>query len=150
MAPPPSKLGLVRKIGIVKIAGPKAKARSQGTFEIELALAKPIGVPKKFCLLDVAALSHGVHVTVLDLTHVECPTRVPTFDNLGDNSLLDVRETTSPKRVGGKRASPPPSAPGEFLCFSFALSPRALMTDLQLLPSLRLRSICHWRIWTKT
>jgi hypothetical protein len=40
--------------------------------EIELALAKPVRVSKKFCLLDVAALSHGLHATGLTVTHVEC------------------------------------------------------------------------------
>jgi hypothetical protein len=87
---------------------------------------------------------------VLSVTRVERASQVPAFDNLSDDSSLDVHEIPSPKRVGGKHASPPPSVPGVFLCSRFALSPRALMTVLQMLPSLRLHSICHWRIWMKT
>jgi hypothetical protein len=38
--------------------------------------------------------------------------QVLAFDNLDDDSSSDVRETPSPKKVGGKRASPPPSTSG--------------------------------------
>jgi hypothetical protein len=43
------------------------------------------------------------------------------FDNLGGDSLLDVRKTTSSERMKEKRASPPPLVSGEFLLFSFVL-----------------------------
>jgi hypothetical protein len=48
---------------------------------IELALAKPIGVSKKFCLLDVAASSHA-RAAGATMTHTS---RVPAFDNLGND-----------------------------------------------------------------
>jgi hypothetical protein len=54
-----------------------------------LALAKPIGVSKKFCLLDVAASSHARAVSAT-ATNIA---RVPAFDNLGNDSLPDVRKT---------------------------------------------------------
>jgi hypothetical protein len=100
-------------------------------------------VCKKFCLLDVAALSPGLHVVSLGMTRVELTAQVPAFDNLNDDSSPDVQETPSPKKDGGKRASSPPSTPGEFLCFSFALSSQALMIVLQMLPDLLLRFICR-------
>jgi hypothetical protein len=102
----------------------------QGTSEIELALVRLVGVSKMICLLDVAALSHGVHAMGLSMTHVEHAARVLALDNLGDDSLPDVCETISPKRVGGKHASPLPSTSSVFLCFNFALSSRALMVVL--------------------
>jgi hypothetical protein len=57
MVPPPPKAGPARKVGVLKIARPKAKSRPRCTSEIELALVKPFGVSKMFCLLDVAASS---------------------------------------------------------------------------------------------
>jgi hypothetical protein len=85
----------------VNIVHPKAKPRPQGTSEIELALAEPVGVSKKVCLFDVAALSHGVHTVVLGVTHVERTSRVPAFDNLGDDSSPDVHDIPPPKRLEG-------------------------------------------------
>jgi hypothetical protein len=80
----------------------------------------------------------------LTMTRVECASRVSAFDNLCNDSSPDIRETPLPKRVGAKRAYPPPSVSSEFLFCSFALSPRALMTVLQMLPGLRL-----WRTQMK-
>jgi hypothetical protein len=74
MAPPPSKRGPSRKISIVKMAQPKAKPGPQSTSEIELALAKPIGVSKKFRLLDGTTPSYGLNVGGLTMTHVGCTT----------------------------------------------------------------------------
>jgi hypothetical protein len=37
--------------------------------EIELALAKPVRISKKFCLLDVVAPSHGLHIAGLSAAH---------------------------------------------------------------------------------
>jgi hypothetical protein len=62
-APPSPKMGPAKKVGILKIAQPKVKHGPRGTSEIKLALAKPVGVSKKFYLLDVAALSPGPLVT---------------------------------------------------------------------------------------
>jgi hypothetical protein len=111
--------------------------------EIELALAKLVGVSKKFCLLVVMASSHGFHVAGVTVTHA---TRVPAFNNLGDDSLLDVCKTPSPARMVEKRASPPSLVSGKFLFFSFLLLPQALITALQILPSFHRRWIFHWRI----
>jgi hypothetical protein len=47
VVPPPSKTGPPRKISVVKVVHPRAKPGPQGTSEIELALAKPVGVSKK-------------------------------------------------------------------------------------------------------
>jgi hypothetical protein len=52
MAPP-------RKIDIVKMVRPRIKLGVQGTSEIELALAKMVGVSIFFCLLDASSSSHG-------------------------------------------------------------------------------------------
>jgi hypothetical protein len=53
MVPPPPKVGPAKKVGVLKISWTKARPGPQGTSDIELALVKPIGVSKKFCLLDV-------------------------------------------------------------------------------------------------
>jgi hypothetical protein len=102
VAPPPSESGLVKKVGVLKISWSKAKPGPQGMSEIELALAKPIGVSKKFCLLDVVASSHAPHATGVSLI---CAARVPSFDNLGDNSSPNCHKTPSPKRTIEKRTS---------------------------------------------
>jgi hypothetical protein len=68
-------------------------------------------VSKKFHLLDVAISSHAHAHTA----------RVPAFDNLDDDSTLDVHKTPSPERMTEKRVSPPPSASREFLRFSFTI-----------------------------
>jgi hypothetical protein len=146
-APPSPKMGPAKKIGILKISRSKAKPRPQGTSEIELALVKSVGVSKKFHLLDVAVSSHGPHIAGTTATHTA---RVLAFHNLGDDSSPDVRKTPSPKNTVEKHASPLPLVSGEFLRFSFALLPWALITTFQILPSLLPRWICHWRIWTKT
>jgi hypothetical protein len=61
MVPPPPKMGPLKKIGIVKMVRPRARTGPQGMSEIELALAMLVEVSKKFWLLDVAVLSHGLH-----------------------------------------------------------------------------------------
>jgi hypothetical protein len=58
---PPPKSGPAKKISILKIAQPNAKLGPRGTSKIELALARYLGLCKKFRLLDVAALIHGLH-----------------------------------------------------------------------------------------
>jgi hypothetical protein len=68
-------------------------------------------VSKKFRLLDVAISSHAhAHIA-----------QVPAFDNLDDDSTLDVHKTPSPERMTEKRVSPQPSASREFLRFSFTI-----------------------------
>jgi hypothetical protein len=134
-APPPTKSGPAKKISVPMIARPKAKPRPRGTSEMELALPKHVGVSKKFRLLDVAASSHGLHAVGIAATHVA---RVLAFDNLSD-----VHKTPSSAKTVEKCVSPLPSVSSEFLCFSFALFPRALITILQVLPSLHPRWICH-------
>jgi hypothetical protein len=52
---PLSKVRPSKKIGVVKVIRPRVKIGPQGMSEIELVLVKPVGVSKKFCLLDVAA-----------------------------------------------------------------------------------------------
>jgi hypothetical protein len=74
-------------------------------------------VSKKFCLLDVPALSHA-HAAGTIATHTA---RVPAFDNLSHDSSPDVHKIPSPERMIEKRISLPPSMSGEFLCFSFAI-----------------------------
>jgi hypothetical protein len=94
----------------VKVVCLRVKIGPQGTSEIELALAKPVGMPKKNFLLDVAAPSHGVCGASLSMARAgERATRVPAFNNLGDDSSPDVRKTPSPKMVGERCASPLPS-----------------------------------------
>jgi hypothetical protein len=69
MVPPLAKTGSVKKVEMSETTWPKAKPRPRGTSEIELALPKPIGVSKMFCLLDVVASSHGPHVVGVAVTH---------------------------------------------------------------------------------
>jgi hypothetical protein len=111
------KAGLIKKVGVLKISHPKARLGPRGTSTIELALAKPLGVSKKFHLLDVAALSQ-VRATGVVTTHTA---QVPAFNNLNDDSSPDVREAPSPGATMEKVASQPPSAYGEFLRFSFVI-----------------------------
>jgi hypothetical protein len=57
MAPSSSKAGPSKKMTVLKVVHPRVKTGPQGMSEIKLALAKPVGMPKKFCLLDVIAPS---------------------------------------------------------------------------------------------
>jgi hypothetical protein len=98
--PPLPKMGPAKKVDILKITRLKAKPRPRGTSEIELDLAMPIGVSKKFHMLGVAASSHTFHATGVAATHVA---RVSAFDNLHGDSSLDVHGTPSPKRTREKR-----------------------------------------------
>jgi hypothetical protein len=98
--------------------------------EIELALAKPVGVSKKFFLLGVAALSQRLLARGLTVVRVGRPARVLALDNLGDDSSPDVHKAPSPERTAEKFVSPPPSMAGEFLLFSFTLFLHALIAVL--------------------
>jgi hypothetical protein len=116
MAPPRPKVGSSKKVGVLMIARPKAKPGPQGTSEIELALAKTIGVSKKFCLLDVAASSHEPYAVGATTT-----ARVLAFDNLDDDSLIDLCETPPQQKMIEKCACLPHFVSGEVFYFSFAL-----------------------------
>jgi hypothetical protein len=75
-------------------------------------------VSKKFRMLDVVASSHGPRAMGVTVTRAA---RVPAFNNLSNDSSLDVRNTPSPERMREKHASLPPSVSGEFLLCSFML-----------------------------
>jgi hypothetical protein len=117
MVPLPPKVGPVKKVCVLKISLPKAKPGPRCTSEIELALVKPIGVSKKFCLLDVVASSHA-HAVGTTVTHTA---QVPAFNNLGDDLSPDVCKTPSLEWTTEKRVSPSPSVSGELLLFSFMI-----------------------------
>jgi hypothetical protein len=68
VAPPP-KSGPAAKVGVVNISRLKAKPGLRCTLEIELTLAKPVGVSKKFHVLDVAPLPHAPHITGTTTVH---------------------------------------------------------------------------------
>jgi hypothetical protein len=140
MSPP--KAGPAKKVGVLKISRPKARPGPRGTSAIELALTKPVGVSKKFHLLDVAASSH-TNTACTTTTHTAW---VPAFDNLGDDSSPDVHEAPSPGKTMEKPVSLPPLVSGEFLRFSFeifTMGPDNFI--LQTLPSLHPHQICRWR-----
>jgi hypothetical protein len=86
----------MKKISILKLVQPKAKLGLQGTSEIELVFVKLIGVSKKLCLLDLPGSSHGPrdkdHVVTKVDERAAC---VMAFDNLGDDSSLDIRGSPS-------------------------------------------------------
>jgi hypothetical protein len=97
--------------------------------EIELALAKPIGVSKKIHLLDVAVLPDAPRASGVTMVHAA---RVATFDNLGRDLSPDTHAAPSPKGRIEKRASSlkrmtekctflSPSVSVEFLHCAFAL-----------------------------
>jgi hypothetical protein len=110
---PPSKMGPPKKISIVKVVQPRAKPGLQVMSEIELALTKLVGVSKIFCLLDLLASSHGLHDEGPAMAYGgERAAHVMAFNNLGDDSSPDVRNTPSPKRTREKRPAPPPSISG--------------------------------------
>jgi hypothetical protein len=112
----------------VKVVDLRAKPEPQGMSETELALMRPVGVSKFFCLLDVPASSHGVHAEGPTVAYGgEHAARVMAFDNLGDDSSPDVCKTLSPARTREKCPAPPPSLSGCFLHCIFALFQQALM-----------------------
>jgi hypothetical protein len=91
------------------------------------------------CLLYVTAPSHGFCGVGFAMARAgESTARVAAFDNLGDDSSPDARQTPSPKIAVEKGVVSLPLMPGYFLCCSFALLPLILMTVLQMLPELRL------------
>jgi hypothetical protein len=142
VVPPPPKVGPTKKVSVLKVSCPKARPGQQGMPMIELALAKPLRVSKKFRLLDVVDLSQACATGSMTTRTAW----VPTFDNLGDDSSLDVRESPSPGTTMEKPASPPPLASGVFLRFSFTILTVGLDDFfLQTLLGLRLCQIFRWR-----
>jgi hypothetical protein len=119
-APPPSKVeassskpGPSKKMSVLKLVYSRAKTRVQGMSEIELALAKPVGISKIFCLLDVAAPSHGLRgAGITTVRPSERAARVAAFDNLGDDLWPDAHRTPSPKKAVEKSVASLPSMPG--------------------------------------
>jgi hypothetical protein len=84
----------VAKRSIVKVIHLKAKPGPKGMSAIELILAKPTRVSKFFCLSDVPPGSSQSrrdegHFTVE--TIIKLDPHMITFDNLGDDSSLNVR-----------------------------------------------------------
>jgi hypothetical protein len=71
--------GVVKENRHRKNSWPKTKPGPQGTSEIELAPAKPVGVSKKFCLLDVTAQSHSPPAEAAVMTRVENTPHVPAL-----------------------------------------------------------------------
>jgi hypothetical protein len=122
------------KRSIVKVIPMKAKPGPKGTSEIELILAKLVGVSKKFCLSDVPGSSqsrrdesHRVVETIVERT--PC---VISFDNLDDDSSLDIREASLPKRVATVHPSPLPFSHGELQSYTFANLLKILMLVLHM------------------
>jgi hypothetical protein len=109
----PSKTAPPRKICIVKVIQPRIKPGVQGTSEIELALMKPVGVSKNFCLLDAPSSSCGHHgggaATAKADERAAC---VVTFDNLGDDSSPDVCKVDLPQENEERLLPPLPLMPG--------------------------------------
>jgi hypothetical protein len=107
---------------IVKVIQPKSKPDPRDTSEIELILATPIEVSKKFCLSDLPASSQirrdkGHHAVQTIGEQAPC---MITFNNLGDDSSSDVHEASPPLKVADALPPPPPFMPGELSCRAFA------------------------------
>jgi hypothetical protein len=69
----------------------------QGMPKIELALMKPVGISKFFCLLDVVAPSHGHRGVGLAMIHAgERAARMVAFDNLGDEKVVEKSPASLP------------------------------------------------------
>jgi hypothetical protein len=109
------------KRSIVKVIPMKAKPGPKGTSE-------------KFCLSDVPGSSqsqrdesHRVGETIVERT--PC---VISFDNLDDDSSLDIREASLPKRVAAVRPSPLPFSHGELQSYTFANLLKILMLVLHM------------------
>jgi hypothetical protein len=77
-----------------------AKPRPRGTSEIKLALAKPIGVSKKFCFSDMPTSPQGQHDGGGPAAQVvgERASRVISFASLCDSSP-NTREASPPRKT---------------------------------------------------
>jgi hypothetical protein len=105
----PSKAVPLRKICVMKMVLLRVKLRPQGTLEIELALAKLVGVSKFFCLLDAPSSSLGPHGGGLAVTKAgEHTAPMAGFDNLADDS--SSRCLRGPLSLRKQRRAPATSA----------------------------------------
>jgi hypothetical protein len=93
----PSYMVLPRKISVVKMVQLRVRLRLQHTLEIELALLKLVGVSNFFFLLDALFSSRGRRGR---------GAHVVAFNNLGNDSSLDVREAPLPQE--SEEYLPPP------------------------------------------
>jgi hypothetical protein len=84
-----------KKISVVKVVQSRVKPGPQSMLEIELALAKPVGIS-----IFLLSRCTGPRDEGLTTTNVgERTAHVVAFDNLGDDSSPDVRGTPSCKRL---------------------------------------------------
>jgi hypothetical protein len=114
------KAAPMKKISVVKVIRLKPKLRPRGMSKIELALAKPIGVSKKFCFSDMLRFSQSRRDEggpVVQATS-ERASRVLSFANLGDSSPDTHKASPSEKTVDVP--SPPIVTPSWYSYYSFA------------------------------
>jgi hypothetical protein len=96
VAPPkaaPVKTAPPKKISIVKVIRLKAKPGPTGMSEIELVLAKPVGVFKKFYFSDIPSSSKNLRVEGHRAVQVvsERASHVISFDNLDDSCQMPAK-----------------------------------------------------------
>jgi hypothetical protein len=93
---------------IVKVIQPKAIPGPRGTSEVDLILAKSVGVSKNFCFSDMSSSSQSQRDEGRRVMKVvrECTSGVISFDNLGDSSP-DVHEASSWGKVADAPLPPP-------------------------------------------
>jgi hypothetical protein len=104
------KTALPKKTSTIKIIWSRPKPGLRGSPEIELVLAKPIEASTKFCFSDIPSSSQSRHDKSNHAiqTISERASRMITFDNLDDDSSLDVHETSRSGRTAEVLSSPPP------------------------------------------
>jgi hypothetical protein len=109
----PTKTAPPKKVSTIKIIQPKPKPGPRGTSEIELVLAKPVRVSKKFYFSYVPISSRGQlgggrHASQ---TVSECASHLISFDNLTESSPDSCKP--SPSGSGANVPPPPPiTTPG--------------------------------------
>jgi hypothetical protein len=131
------KAAPAKKINVVKVIWPKPKSGPRGMSEIELALAKPIGVSKKFCFPDMPSSSQGRHdesgPVVQAASKLEA--HVISFAKLGDSSP-DTPEALPLGKTATTDVLPPPMAThGWYSYYSLASLFRDLAVFLVMLPA---------------
>jgi hypothetical protein len=124
---PLSKAKPAKKGSVLKMFRPKVPPGVRGTLVLELALAKPVGVSKKFHLMDVAA------PPLMPSAAVPCAARVPAFNNLEGDSSLGSRAGPCLRRLRSTHVHRAPALLTEVLMgiFTDAIRPPA-STDLPL------------------
>jgi hypothetical protein len=116
-----AKVSMAKKVGMIKIVWPKPIPRPSGTSKIELALAKPIGVSKKFCFSDVPSSSLGQRDEGGSSVQMprgqvmkavgECTAQVLKFASLGDSSPDTHRPSPPEKTAAGDVPMPSVDTP---------------------------------------